>query len=571
MSSIPHFRTAHTNDSSDDTAPEYPQDRGSRISRRTRYREWADYGAPPLLPLRPPTAAEVRQALLQRRMSPTQTNVLQHLLKLAGARSWCYFSTIGWMNALSIARTQLLRARRELVEQHILYYQEFPPEPAAPYLDQPNNGWIGFYPPSEWLPRTRHWGGARQGAGRPKKQQSCDSLNSESQSQANGNRLIFADRQQGDCDSLISQPGESQATPVLSKAHHIQAACNSLNVSASEQNQLDTASLLERNQLDTVCLPQSASPPEANAPLLDREGSKKRRPVSHDTGAAPASPLARNQAKVQETDEHAVTEQSAFNPPEPGGQQTTPAEEEELAPPTAEFNIASERNKTQEEDISPEQLAAWHEEIEEARAAEEDAWRALRAAETALAEAGHGWGSGRDGLLVQRQEASRVHWQAQRRREAYELLVSLIEQGAPKREAIERTLDAYPHLRREPEEASALDEEAPGETPAEPEEPVLEAWTILTEEHWRRALFGQFCRLWQWPTGKELNGTARGRLNVAVKAMHQVRLRPEYVPLFVAWWKQCYPWREHALPWELAASVNDFFQWQEANEARNPA
>ena len=221
--------------------------------------------------------------------------------------------------------------------------------------------------------------------------------------------------------------------------------------------------------------------------------------------------------------------------------------------------------ESQDDRISPEQLAAWHEEIEEARRAEEDTWRALRAAETALASAGHGWGSGRDGLVVQRHEASRIHWQAQRRREAYELLVSLIEQGAPKHEAIERTLDAYPHLRGE---ETALDEDAPGEESAAPEDPFLEAWTLLTEEQWRRALFGQLCRLWQWPTGKDLNGAARGRLNVAVKTMLQTRLRPEYVPLFVAWWKQRYPWRDHALPWELAASVNDFLLWQEAHQVR---
>jgi hypothetical protein len=75
MSSIPHFRTDHTNDSTGHTGPSQPPDQGGQIARRTRYREWADYGAPPLLPLRPPTAAEVRQALLQRSMSPTQTNV----------------------------------------------------------------------------------------------------------------------------------------------------------------------------------------------------------------------------------------------------------------------------------------------------------------------------------------------------------------------------------------------------------------------------------------------------------------------------------------------------------------
>ena len=221
--------------------------------------------------------------------------------------------------------------------------------------------------------------------------------------------------------------------------------------------------------------------------------------------------------------------------------------------------------------VSPEQFAAWYEEIEEARVAEEEAWSALRVAETALASAGHEWGSGRDGLVVQRHEASRIHWQAQRRREAYELLVSLIEQGMPKGEAIERTLEAYPHLRQEPEEESAPGEEAPEETPAEAEEPFLEAWTFLTEEQWRRALFGQLCHLWQWPTGKDLNGTARGRLNVAVKTMLQTRLRPEYIPLFVAWWKQRYPWREHALPWELVASINDFLLWQEEHQAWSPA
>ena len=263
--------------------------------------------------------------------------------------------------------------------------------------------------------------------------------------------------------------------------------------------------------------------------------------------------------------------QRAFSHPAPGGQRTTPAQDEGDVPPTAEFDIADEHNNAREEAISPEQLDAWREEIEEARTAEAEAWRALREAETALAAAGHEWDSGRGRLLVQRQEASRVYWQAQSRREAYELLVSLIEQGVPKHDTFERTLDAYPHLRREPEDASVPGEEAPQEAPAEPEEPIMESWARLSEEHWRRALFGQFCRLWQWPTGKDLNGTARGRLNVAVKAMQEVRLRPEYVPLFVAWWKQRYPWRDHALPWELAASVNDFFQWQEAHQAWNPA
>ena len=569
MSSISHLRTAHTNDSSDDTAREYPQDRESRISRRTRYREWADYGAPLRLPLRPPTASEVQQALLQCRMSPTQTNVLQLLLRLAGARSWCYFSTVGWMNALSLARTQLLRARRELVEQHILYYQEFPPEPAAPYLDQPNNGWIGFYPPGEWLPRTRHWGGARAGAGRPKKQQSGNSLNSEGQ--ATCDSLISADQQQAVCNSLIMEHRASQAMPALSETHHAQATCDSLIISAEPENQLDNVSLLKRNQFDNVCLPRSGSPPDVDVTLLDREGSKKRRPVSDDTGAAPSSPLAQKQAQGQETDAHDETAQSASSTPAPGGQRTTPAQGEGDVPPTADFSIASERNETQEEDVSPEQLAAWREEIEEARAAEADAWRSLREAETTLASAGHEWDSGRGGLLVQRQEASRVYWQAQGRREAYELLVSLIEQGVSKREAIERTLDAYPHLRQESDEATARERCAEQDALTEPEEPVLEAWTLLTEEQWRRALFGQFCRLWQWPTGKDLNGTARGRLNVAVKALRQVRLRPEYVPLFVAWWKQRYPWRDHVLPWELTASVNDFFHWQEAQQAWNPA
>src|SRR5690242_14660772 len=115
MSSIPHFRTADTNDSSDHTTQGQTADQGRQITRRTRYREWADYGAPPLLPIRPPTSPEVREALLQRRMSPTQHNVLLLLLRLSGARSWCYFSTVGWMQPLSLARTQLLRARRELI------------------------------------------------------------------------------------------------------------------------------------------------------------------------------------------------------------------------------------------------------------------------------------------------------------------------------------------------------------------------------------------------------------------------------------------------------------------------
>lgn len=556
--------------------------------RKTRYREWAEYGPPPMLPIRPPAASAVRQALLLRRVNPTQSNLLLHLLELAGTRSWCYFSTIGWMKALGVTSPQLLRARRALIEQHIIFYQPFPAE-EAPYLDQPKNGWIGFYPPAEWYSCAKTWGGTREGAGRPKRPRDMQDTQAENQQQPRHDEMQPTGSQQPRDDEMqladlpcpdrpiLARDAEDQATTAQRQAAQAQAGNDPLFFCAANENQVDTERRQKQNQVDYDTSSSARSTAEPDMSSLSKEGSKQRKPVSCDTGAASA-PSACEMPKTKQDKHEAL-------PPVPSGepstsQQRTPlASDEGTAPPTAELQEASCRKETRVERVTPEQLALWREDVEAARDEERHAWRALREAENALAAAGHGWGSGRDGLLVKRQEASRVHWQTQLRREAYELLVSLVEQGVAKDDAIERTFEAYPYLCPDPAPADssapdeATEEASREETLADPTEmeEAMEAWSLLTEEQWRRALFGQFCRLWQWPTGKDLNQDARGRLNVAAKTLLNVRLRPEYVPLFVAWWRQQYPWRTNALPWELAASVNDFLLWQETNQMWNPS
>ncbi len=485
-----------------------------RPMRRTRHRDWSDYGPPPFLPLRSPTAQEVGKALRQRRMSPTQTSIIQYMRDLCGTRGWCYFSTRHWVKELDVARTQLLRSRRELVDLHIIYYQEFPPE-SAPYVDQPDCGWIGFYPPAEWRPRTRKsWGGARAHAGRHSSQADCNNLNSE-------------ERQAEHVEAVIFLPAAAPQT--------------------------DTGCLVKGAQIDTECLIQTGSQTEADEASPYRSGTNIIT-LSSDSGFALAAP------NLFDTEEK-IAGQTASSPPldvaETHEQQNNPASDEGKAPQTAEFQESSEHCSEQRETVSPETLAAWRQELKDAREDERQAWEAFAAARSALDAARYDPSMGRDRLVQRHDEASREYHFARDRREAFALIIRLAEEGVPKEEALERTLECYPHLRKEPEDA-------------EPAEATLEAWPLLTAVQWQRSLFGQFCRLWNWPTDSRLNRDARGRLNAAVKTLQLVSLRPEYVSLFVTWWKRENAWRTNAMPWDLTASVNDFFNWQEWNQVWDP-
>jgi hypothetical protein len=418
------------------------------------------------------------------------------------------------MKELDVARTQLLRSRRELVDLHIIYYQEFPPE-SAPFVDQPDCGWIGFYPPAEWLPRTRKpWGGARAHVG-------CYST-------------------QADCNNLISeerQPERTEAVVFL----------------PADVPQIDTVCLIEGAQTDTECLMQIGSQPEMEVASPFRSGTSMIT-LSNDSGSALAAPV------LFDNEENNAEEMASSLPlgaAEIHKQRYHLANGEGKTTPTAEFQEPSGHYQEKREVVSPETLAAWREELKEAREDERQAWEAFAAARSALDAARYDPSIGRPRLVQIHDETSREYHFARERREAFALIILLAENGVPKAEAIERALECYPHLRKEPEDT-------------EPSEAPLEAWPLLTEEQWRRALFGQFCRLWSWPTDSRLNRTARGRLNVAVKTLQEVKLRPEYVSLFVAWWKRENAWRANAMPWDLAASVNDFYNWQELNQRWEP-
>lgn len=209
-------------------------------------------------------------------------------------------------------------------------------------------------------------------------------------------------------------------------------------------------------------------------------------------------------------------------------------------------------------------LALWRQEIVQAQTIERDACLAQEAAREALERAEHGYGSGRDQLAEAFHEASETYTSARRRREAVQMTVRLVEEGFSRDEAIKCALECYLHLRQGQEEAEST------QAPAWEEDAAgLPAWPLLTKVQWNRALFGRFCTLWGWST-KTLNEEARGRLNRAVRILRQARLRPEYVTLFVTWWKRQYGWRQNPLPWDLTASVDDFYTWQEQNQQWDP-
>jgi hypothetical protein len=84
------------------------------------------------------------------------------------------------------------------------------------------------------------------------------------------------------------------------------------------------------------------------------------------------------------------------------------------------------------------------------------------------------------------------------------MIISLVEAGVAKREAIERALERFPHLC--PQEAEEEHPSAPPEAPAEPE--------MLTGETLRRALFRKLCELFlSNPENEEEIACVRGYFN----------------------------------------------------------
>ncbi|HEY1247583.1 MAG TPA: hypothetical protein VGE97_01225, partial [Nitrososphaera sp.] len=209
-------------------------------------RTWEEYGPPPApRPLHMLTRREVLRVIQTRqprRFTPSQERLLRRLADLAQDKGWCIFSTAAWQKHgkdeqkedTGLVRTQLLRTRRELVEQQVIFYEPFPEE-EAPYVTQPGNGWIGLRPLAEWVIPEKKWGGIRDNAGR--KKAGCNNLIS---TQTSCNNLIPPHRT---CNNLISQDARHLSP-------HSQASCNNLKTAPgpSSAEHTEPTHLLEADE-----------------------------------------------------------------------------------------------------------------------------------------------------------------------------------------------------------------------------------------------------------------------------------------------------------------------------------
>ena len=136
-------------------------------------------------------AKEVNALLKKVDLPPKVTRFLRHLEDLtfgnAGYHqhwgheapgSWCHFDLLAWATELEVEKSGLLRIRRRLLEEGIIWFEADETQPGRGRI-----GWNLTY--SEWLPlqgqgrrispigmaalhgQGRHWGGKRPGAGIP--------------------------------------------------------------------------------------------------------------------------------------------------------------------------------------------------------------------------------------------------------------------------------------------------------------------------------------------------------------------------------------------------------------------
>jgi hypothetical protein len=86
--------------------------------------------------------------------------------------SWCHFDLTAWASELELEKSSLLRIRRRLVEEGIIWFEADETQPGRGRI-----GWNLVY--REWAPlqgQGRRWGGKRAGAGHPRQQPDIDIL-----------------------------------------------------------------------------------------------------------------------------------------------------------------------------------------------------------------------------------------------------------------------------------------------------------------------------------------------------------------------------------------------------------
>jgi hypothetical protein len=276
-------------------------------------------------------------------------------------KGWCCFSLLPWQEKTRLPRTQLLRTRRELLEQQVIFFEPFPDE-TPPFATQPGNGWIGLRSMADWVIPAKSWGGHRDGAGR-KKQTLCNNLNHEQPFCNNLNTW------QVDCNNLISGD-EIWTSPSVN-----QVSCNNLKTATGlVSSELDGGAPLVHADSEINLIPEevpgsikliSEECHEATAGAAPSPSSSKEKtyPIREETGDTNVSP---GTAVAVPGGIDVITTPEETPPPpnliasQPVAPRLPPAQENDAK----NISTAEPANQGEPHLLTEEELAAWKQALE---------------------------------------------------------------------------------------------------------------------------------------------------------------------------------------------------------------
>jgi len=454
---------------------------------------------------------------------------------------WCPFVLAEWVEHTQMSRSQILHVRARLVEDRLIWY-----EADEAVRGRGRIGWnldVALWKPLQ--PEYPRWGGARPGAGRPRKgaaETGVVNLKNESEDMRKG---VAPARSTPDEKSSV-QLGEAGGKTGVHRKYIVtlknhQADVGEQDVSArstpegnsrlQQRGPVQQSRFLQpgnsrlqhqaESQENKRTTPASAEPAQgATSDQMERRGVRKKIPETPNvvSAAADAAPQAQGELarRHQATDE----KQSALV------QEPLP---DAGAAPDAALPVLQ---------VPAEQLVLWRADVAEQRQVMAQAQAAYERACEALdqcAPGGTGWGE-----LRRQQRYCQHQLEAENAKLAqFSQFVVLIEQGYAKDDACAAVLCQQDEVASTEQEAAGVPvEEAAEATP--PEEIAAAPRPRLEGQALRRALFGTLARLFTNGDPRHID-LERGKFNRAIKNFVFAGMQPDDLPVLTAAFERLWP------------------------------
>jgi hypothetical protein len=527
--------------------------------------------------------------------------------------AWCPFRLSDWVERTGMTRSQILLIRQRLVEDGFIWYEAD--------ADRRGGGRIGWnLDVASWKPFAQEhprWGGARPGAGRPRKPVTeagvinvkntrKDALQAETGARAvpGGNSSLHLKEPaiinlKNPRDEAIQAKVPARSTPNQKSRWQLEErasinlkkspeaarrenapACSTpgensswkLDKHESINLKNDPDEKIKRNAPARSTPGGNSSwkqdvPPEKSSRQQPKKSSLNKTGGSQDFKlniqvAVQPDPAVIKELRKNKTETPYVVSAAADAAPQEFVEevQKIHLETQRPAPSAALLLHASPAPRAAEPpviQVQIEQLEQWRADVAEQR-------QVVALAEAAHAQAyeqlnqcapgGAGWGE------LRREQRYLAHQlETERRKLArFDLFVSLIEHGTTRDDACEQVYrhfadEASPAAAQAPERPAEAAEVAARPTPSR-EEPAPEP---LQPKAWRAALFTGVLSLFGWEA-QHLNQNSRGLANKAAMLLQESGIRPEQLPRLKQLFEQAYPRVRHYTPIALATHATEF-------------